>query len=166
MIRVRPLGASEWPAFKDFRLMALESAPGMFATSYEEASARSPEAWQEIIAGPNHQVFGLFDGAQLIGITGVFGGRDETSDDTAFLVMSFHSARIPPTRAVLDALSGVSRLDTGARQIQASRSGDTRLKRGLTTSVSTPRLYPYRSRTANVARWYDRRRANLRIAAH
>ena len=73
MIRVRPLGASEWPAFKDFRLMALESAPGMFATSYDEASARSPEAWQETIAGPNHQVFGLFDAAQLIGITGVFG---------------------------------------------------------------------------------------------
>src|SRR5215831_6869252 len=130
MIRVRPLGASEWPAFKDFRLMALESAPGMFATSYDEASARSPEAWQETIAGPNHQVFGLFDAAQLIGIT------------------------------------GVSRLDTGAPQIQASYSGDTRLKRGLATSVSTPRLYLYRSRTANVARWYHRRRANLRIAAH
>src|SRR6516165_8349120 len=130
MIRVRPLGASEWPAFKDFRLMALVSAPGMFATSYDEASARSPEAWQQTIAGPNHQVFGLFDGAQLIGITGVF------------------------------------RLDTGARQIQASRSGDARLKRGLTTSVPTLGLYLYRSRTANVARWYHRRRANLRIAAH
>jgi len=166
MIRVRPLGASEWPAFKDFRLMALESAPGMFATSYDEASARSPEAWQETIAGPNHQVFGLFDAAQLIGITGVFGGRDESSDDAAFLVMSFILPEYRRRGLSLMLLSGVSRLDTGAPQIQASRSGDTRLKRGLATSVSTPRFYLHRSQTANVARWYHRRRANLRIAAH
>jgi RimJ/RimL family protein N-acetyltransferase len=88
-IQIRPLRVSEWSAFKDFRLAALKSAPGMFATSFEEASARSPEAWQDVIAGPNHQVFGLFDGAQLIGITGVFGGRGKSDDDTAFLVMSF-----------------------------------------------------------------------------
>lgn len=86
-IRIRPLRASEWSGFKDIRLLAIKSAPGMFSMPYEEAAERSPEAWREIIAGPNHQVFGLFDGAQLIGITGVFG---EGSDgDTAFLVMSF-----------------------------------------------------------------------------
>jgi len=50
-IQIRPLRASEWSTFKDFRLAALKSAPGMFATSYEEASARSPESWREIIAG-------------------------------------------------------------------------------------------------------------------
>jgi RimJ/RimL family protein N-acetyltransferase len=83
-IHIRPLDASEWPAFKTFRLGALKAAPGMFATSYEEAAARSPEAWQANIAGTCHQVFGLFDGAHLIGITGVFGRAD-----TAFLVMSF-----------------------------------------------------------------------------
>jgi RimJ/RimL family protein N-acetyltransferase len=88
-IQARPLRASEWSEFKDIRLLALKSAPGMFATSYEEAAERSPEAWQEIVAGPGHQVFGLFDGAQLIGITGVFGGREDSDDDTAFLVMSF-----------------------------------------------------------------------------
>jgi RimJ/RimL family protein N-acetyltransferase len=83
-IHIRPLDASEWPAFKTFRLGALKAAPGMFATSYDEAAARSPEAWQANIAGPCHQVFGLFDGTHLIGITGVFGRAD-----TAFLVMSF-----------------------------------------------------------------------------
>ena len=57
-IQIRPLRASEWSTFKDFRLAALKSAPGMFATSYEEASARSPESWREIIAGPSHQAFG------------------------------------------------------------------------------------------------------------
>jgi RimJ/RimL family protein N-acetyltransferase len=83
-IRIRPLHKSEWPAFKTFRLGALKAAPGMFATSYEEAAARSAETWQANIAGPCNQVFGLFDGAHLIGITGVFG-----SGDTAYLVMSF-----------------------------------------------------------------------------
>jgi RimJ/RimL family protein N-acetyltransferase len=88
-IQIRPLRASEWSTFKDFRLAALKSAPGMFATSYEQASARSPESWREIIAGPSHQAFGLFDGTRLIGITGVLTGREDSDDDTAFLVMSF-----------------------------------------------------------------------------
>ncbi len=88
-IKIRPLRASEWSVFKDIRLFALKSAPGMFATSYEEAAERSPEAWQALISGPSHQVFGLFDGSQLIGITGVFGGREGSDADTAYLVMSY-----------------------------------------------------------------------------
>jgi GNAT superfamily N-acetyltransferase len=88
-IKIRPLRAPEWSVFKDIRLLALKSAPGMFSTPYEEAVERSPEAWREIIAGPRHQVFGLFDGAQLIGITGVFGGREDSDGDAAYLVMSF-----------------------------------------------------------------------------
>jgi RimJ/RimL family protein N-acetyltransferase len=82
-IHIRPLHASEWSVFKTFRLGALKLEPGMFATSYKDAAERSAETWQANIAGPCHQVFGLFDGRHLIGITGVFG-----SGDTAFLVMS------------------------------------------------------------------------------
>jgi len=88
-ICVRPLRSSEWPTFKDVRLVALQSAPGMFATSYQEALSRSSEDWRRNIAGPDHQVFGLFDGPRLIGIAGVFGGQEEANRDTAFLVMSF-----------------------------------------------------------------------------
>jgi len=61
-IHIRPLHAEEWSSFKEFRLAALKLAPGMFAASYDEALARSPETWQHLIAGPRHQVFGLFDG--------------------------------------------------------------------------------------------------------
>ena len=88
-ITIRPLRRSEWSAFKDCRLVALKSAPGMFSTSYEDALARSPVAWQETITGQNHQVFGLFDGTQMIGITGVFGDRENSEAGTAHLVMSF-----------------------------------------------------------------------------
>jgi hypothetical protein len=71
-IHIRPLHAEEWSAFKEFRLAALKSA-GMFATSYDEAMARSPETWQHLMAGPRHQVFRLFDGTLLIGIAPVGG---------------------------------------------------------------------------------------------
>jgi RimJ/RimL family protein N-acetyltransferase len=88
-IQIRPLQASEWPAFRDFRLAALAAAPGVFATSYEEASARLAAEWQDLISGADHQIFGLFDETRLIGITGVFGGRKDPDLETAFLVMSF-----------------------------------------------------------------------------
>jgi len=105
-ITIRPLRRSEWSAFKDCRLVALKSAPGMFSTSYEDALARSPVAWQEIITGQNHQVFGLFDGTQMIGITGVFGDREYSEAGTAHLVMSFiipeyrNHAAAPPSPAM------------------------------------------------------------------
>jgi RimJ/RimL family protein N-acetyltransferase len=75
--------------FKEFRLQALKVAPGVFATSYEEAVTRSPEQWQTTIRGPVHQVFGLFDDERLIGITAVFTSRDDPSGETAELAMSF-----------------------------------------------------------------------------
>ena len=88
-ITIRPFDPNEWPLFKEFRLQALEAAPGVFATSYEEAAARSPQEWQATINGHDHEVFGLFDGESLIGITAVFTSRDDPSGQTAILAMSF-----------------------------------------------------------------------------
>src|SRR5439155_12259656 len=87
--RIRPFEPNDWLIFKDFRLQALKAAPGVFATSYEEAVARSPEQWQTTICGPVHQIFGLFDGERLIAITAVFTSRDDPSGETAELAMSF-----------------------------------------------------------------------------
>jgi tRNA(Arg) A34 adenosine deaminase TadA/RimJ/RimL family protein N-acetyltransferase len=69
--------------------MALNSAPGVFTTSYDEAAARSADAWQSTIHGPANQAFGLFDGQGLIGITAVFAAKDDPSGETASFVMSF-----------------------------------------------------------------------------
>jgi RimJ/RimL family protein N-acetyltransferase len=88
-ITIRPLETGEWRLFREFRLQALKAAPGVFATSYEEAAARSPQEWQATIRGLDHQVFGLFDGESLIGITAVFTWRDDPSGQTALLAMSF-----------------------------------------------------------------------------
>jgi len=131
--------------------MALESAPGMFATSYDEASARSPEAWQETIAGPNHQVFGLFDAAQLIGITGVFGGRDESSDDAAFLVMSFilpeyrrRGLSLMLYQACLDWIRMRRKFKRAVVAIRASNESSQRACRrlGFTCIGRKPRTWP------------------------
>ena len=35
-LNIRPLAASEWAEFRDFRLHALKSAPGMFGTAVNE----------------------------------------------------------------------------------------------------------------------------------
>ncbi len=88
-LSARPLDPSEWPIFKDLRLIALQTEPGAFCASYEASAAQSPEEWQNLIQGPGHQVFGLFDDSRLIGITGVVTAREDASGQTALLVMSF-----------------------------------------------------------------------------
>lgn len=89
MTTVRALDPAEWEMLRDFRLRALQSAPGAFALSYEECVSWSPQQWQAGISAPTHQIFGLFDGEKLIGITGVFTRREDPSGQTALLVMSY-----------------------------------------------------------------------------
>ena len=88
-ITIRPLDPTEWALFRDFRLAALQAAPGMFSATYDEAAARTPDAWQSLIHGSDHQVFGLFDAQSLIGITAVFQAREDPTGTTAQLAMSF-----------------------------------------------------------------------------
>ena len=86
---VRALALAEWDLFRNLRLMALKDAPGVFATSYADAVKRAPETWQSLVSGPANQIFGLFDGGHLVGITGAFASPDDASGETATLVMSY-----------------------------------------------------------------------------
>jgi RimJ/RimL family protein N-acetyltransferase len=88
-ITIRALDPAEWATFRDFRLHALKSAPGVFTGTYEDSAARSSEQWQATVQGPGHQVFGLFDGECLIGITAAFTWREDPSGQTVMLAMSF-----------------------------------------------------------------------------
>src|SRR5205807_9930315 len=78
---------SEWQLFRDFRLNALRSAPGLFKTTYSQAAARSEDDWRALLSGERQQIFGLFDGVKLVGITAVFTSTDDPA--TAQLAMSF-----------------------------------------------------------------------------
>jgi RimJ/RimL family protein N-acetyltransferase len=86
---IRPLESSEWEMFRDFRLSALRAAPGVFSGRYEDSLARRPEKWQAMIGGDDHQVFGLFDGRVLVGITAVFQSDGDATGASAMLAMSF-----------------------------------------------------------------------------
>ena len=88
-LQVRTLALSEWELFREFRLTALKQAPGVFATSHADAARRTPETWQSLVSGPTNQIFGLFDGEHLVGVTGAFAWPDDCSGETATLVMSY-----------------------------------------------------------------------------
>lgn len=88
-IHIRPLEPSEWEAFRHLRLCALKAAPGSFAASFDDEVRRLPEEWCSEMGAPTHQVFALFDGEALIGITAAFTWRGDPTGQTAVLAMSF-----------------------------------------------------------------------------
>jgi RimJ/RimL family protein N-acetyltransferase len=75
--------------FSRLRLFALRTEHGLFARSWAEESTLPDDAWRDLLGAPERAVFGLFDGAVLIGITGVVPSRDDPSVKTAMLVMSY-----------------------------------------------------------------------------
>jgi RimJ/RimL family protein N-acetyltransferase len=86
-MNVRAIAPSEWQSFRDFRLFALKSTPGVYGTTYADAVARSEDEWRALLSPERQQMFGLFDGERLIGITAVFTSREDAT--TAMLAMSF-----------------------------------------------------------------------------
>jgi RimJ/RimL family protein N-acetyltransferase len=89
-ISIRPLSASYWATFREIRLGVLLAEPEVFSSSYEEALTRTEAYWRETASGNDkHQVFALFDGASMIGITAVFTHRRDSAGTTAILAMSF-----------------------------------------------------------------------------
>ena len=103
------------------------------------------------MAGPNHQVFGLFDDTQLIGITGVFGGRESSNCKTAFLVMSFivpeYRRRGLSSKLYAARLDWIRMQDTFNRVVVAVRASNEASQRacrrfGFTFVGRTPRAWP------------------------
>ena len=86
-MNIRPLLPSEWEMFRHLRLHALQSAPGVFESTYAEAITRTEADWRALLSPERQQAFGLFDGEKLIGISAVFTSRDDAA--TAQLVMHF-----------------------------------------------------------------------------
>lgn len=86
-MNVRPLLPAEWQTFRDLRLFALKSAPGMFESTYAQAATRTEADWRALLSSERQQIFGMFDSEKLVGIAGVFTSRDDPA--TAHLVMDF-----------------------------------------------------------------------------
>lgn len=88
-VTVRALEPAEWSAFRELRLHALRTEPGVFASSYAAESPLDEAEWRRRTTGEDRQTFGAFDGERLVGITGVVTARDDPSGETAMLVMSY-----------------------------------------------------------------------------
>lgn len=88
-IAIRPLDPDEWEVFRDLRLAALKAEPGVYGARYEVTAQRTEAVWRNNVRGEHNQSFGLFDGAQLIGITSVFRWDEDPSGRTAILASSF-----------------------------------------------------------------------------
>ncbi|MBL8543244.1 MAG: GNAT family N-acetyltransferase [Hyphomonadaceae bacterium] len=150
-ILIRPLQEDDWAPFRALRLRALQSEPGVFATAYAEAAARPESQWRWTVSGADHQAFGLFDGAALIGITAIFRDSEDPSGATAMLAMSF----IEPayrgrglSQLFYDARLAWARAHGGFRRIVVSHRASNEASRranqrhGFTLTGSAPRTWP------------------------
>ncbi len=88
-IRIRPLTALDWESFRALRLEALQTAPGMFFSNYAAEVDRTEDEWRSRAQGDDHQVFGLYDGDRLVGMTGVVRYREDPTGTTAFFGMTY-----------------------------------------------------------------------------
>jgi RimJ/RimL family protein N-acetyltransferase len=93
-VTLRPLRASDWKSLREIRLGALRTEPGVFLSTFDLESMKSDEEWRSLAEGDErHQLFGLFDGQTLAGITAVFTDRDDPTGETALLAMSYISPK-------------------------------------------------------------------------
>ncbi|MBK9585825.1 MAG: GNAT family N-acetyltransferase [Alphaproteobacteria bacterium] len=88
-VYLRPLVPDDSDIFRSLRLQALSMHPGFYSGTLVDAQSRPPEEWREMLDGNGKQIFGLFDGETLIGITAVFTCRDDPSGRTGVFAMSF-----------------------------------------------------------------------------
>jgi RimJ/RimL family protein N-acetyltransferase len=88
-IEVRALSTSDWAALKEIRLRALRTERGLFFSTPEAEQHDTDDQWRERTQNPNRQMFGVFDGARLVGMTGVITARDDPSGETAMFISSY-----------------------------------------------------------------------------
>lgn len=70
-ITIRQLVAEDWEIYRDLRLHALKTEPGVFSSNYARESVFSKDEWVERIAVGGKAAFALFDESTPIGLTGV-----------------------------------------------------------------------------------------------
>jgi RimJ/RimL family protein N-acetyltransferase len=89
-VLLRELKPQDWIALRRIRLHALRTEPGLFFKSYEEEAGLTDAEWIARASGDEtHQLFGLFDGDELIGISGVVADPGDPTGGTAGFGMSY-----------------------------------------------------------------------------
>ncbi len=89
-MEIRELRTDDWLALRELRLHALRSELGLFFKHPDEEAALSEDEWRALAGGSDaRQVFGLFDGERLVGITGTFRDGDDPTGQTVGFGMSY-----------------------------------------------------------------------------
>ncbi len=84
------MAREDWRSLRHLRLLALSTEPGVFFRRFDEEAGLPDAHWVALATGDDaHQIFGLFQGERLIGISGVFADRNDPSGATASLGMSY-----------------------------------------------------------------------------
>lgn len=89
LLIVRQLQASDPELFQTFRLMSLQTCPGMFSSSYDREKDLPLTHWEELLADPFGTVFGLFGGAEMVGLTAIYTDRSDPTGETVAVAMSY-----------------------------------------------------------------------------
>ncbi|MEZ6022640.1 MAG: GNAT family protein [Hyphomonadaceae bacterium] len=150
-IHLRALHPDEWAAYRAMRLRALETEPGVYCALHAEAAQRSEAQWRATLAGPDRQLFGLFDADTLIGISAVFVDADDPSGETAMLAQSFIERPIAgrgPARRLYEARLAWARAHPRVRRVtvshRASNIASMRANQhyGFRRTGAVPRTWP------------------------
>lgn len=88
-ISIRRFDADDWETFKRIRLEAVKAHSDAFLINYDDSLKLEDSYWIDIVS--NHYkgaVFGLYDGDEVIGLTGAFRHRD-SPENTAIFGMTY-----------------------------------------------------------------------------
>jgi RimJ/RimL family protein N-acetyltransferase len=82
-VQIRRLKPEEWQLFRTVRLKALENDPYVFTASYAEHKTHDEDKWKAALADPDNVIFGVFHGADIVGLTALSVKHDDPKGVTA-----------------------------------------------------------------------------------
>lgn len=84
---IKKLQSSDWQAFKDIRLEALQLERAVYCASYEEMKDMPDDFWQGRLADDRWAYFALYAGDEVIGLSGIMRNADQPNE--AELIASY-----------------------------------------------------------------------------
>ena len=86
-ISLRRFIIDDWQLFKAIRLEALKMEPHFFGSNYARETAFVDGEWQLRLSNPHSGFWGLYDGEECIGLTGIISNNSELTE--ARLIASY-----------------------------------------------------------------------------
>jgi len=78
---------ADWALYKAIRLEALQADPQVFGSNFDKEFEYPDQQWRDILENPARAFFGLFEGRELIGCTGIATLKE--NERQAILVASY-----------------------------------------------------------------------------